>query len=90
VPASGQIGQGVFAWTPSYYTSYQWVAANNGYANPDYTWYVQRTNGTNAYSHEEFDWADHTSPTLTSASYRGGVQNHSATASAFSLCYLYN
>lgn len=88
VPSSGTIGKGVFAWTPSYYYSYQWVGANNGYSGPNYTWYVEKEDGTVMYSATETDWLDHNSSVLGSNYYDAGFQNHSSTASAFSACYI--
>ena len=51
IPSSNAVGKGVFAWTPSYYYSYQWYI--NGYltqgGSPNYTWYVQNQGGTNVF-----------------------------------------
>jgi hypothetical protein len=90
VPASGEVGQGVFAWYGGYpYTSYWDI---NGYFDPDYTWYVQNLGGTNVYSEHVTNFNIHVASVANgglpgSNYYRVGAQNHAPTAVHWQACY---
>jgi hypothetical protein len=87
IPAGGgKVGKGVWAWTPEYHYSNYWdIAALT--ANPYYTWYIQKVDGTNVYNQTVTDSAIH-SHSLASNNYRGGAQNHSTTAANWSICHV--
>jgi hypothetical protein len=87
LPADGgRVGKGVWAWTPEYHYSNYWdigIAT----ANPYYTWYIQKVDGTNVYNQTVTDSAIH-GHSLASNNYRAGAQNHSATAASWSICHV--
>jgi hypothetical protein len=85
VPSStGRIGQGVWGWTSYEYAgSWGWT----GFYSPAYyTWYLQKTDGTN-YAHGEILDAGYHSVGIASNVYRWGAQNHSSTAQQWYVCY---
>lgn len=90
LPASGSVGQGVFAWSSGYpYTSYWDI---NVYFAPDYTWYVQNVGGTNVYSEHVTNYNIHVASVANgglpgSNYYRVGAQNHASTAVHWQSCY---
>jgi hypothetical protein len=86
LPSSGQVGHGVFAWTPSYYYSNEWNI--NGYVAYNYTWYIQKTDGTNVYSQLVTDGAIHDSGIIGANNYRGGAQNHTTSNVYWTICYV--
>jgi hypothetical protein len=80
----GRVGKGVFAWS-TYEYSNQW--AFNGFYSPSYyTFYIQRTDGTNAVFGPITDTQVH-SLGLGANVYRWGAQNHSDTAQNWYACY---
>jgi hypothetical protein len=80
----GRVGKGVFAWS-TYEYSNQW--AFNGFYSPSYyTFYIQRTDGTNAVYGPITDTQVH-SIGLGANVYRWGAQNHSDTAQNWYACY---
>lgn len=80
----GRVGKGVFAWS-TYEYSNQW--AFNGFYSPSYyTFYIQRTDGTNAVYGPITDTQVH-SLGLGANVYRWGAQNHSDTAQNWYACY---
>lgn len=82
----GRVGKGVWAWTPEYHYSNYWDIG--GIFSPSYyTWYIQKVDGTNVFNQTVTDIAIH-SHSLASNNYRGGAQNHSATAQSWGICYV--
>jgi hypothetical protein len=79
-----RVGKGVWGWTTYEYASHWGWAANYGPA--DYTWYIQKTDGTNWVSGIIQDTAFH-SINIASNVYRWGAQNHSSTAEQWYVCY---
>lgn len=85
IPGSGKVGMGVFAWTPAYYYSNYWDIDTND-TPPNYTWYIQKIDGTNVWAESETDIQIH-SHMPAANDYRGGAQNHSGTATSWRICH---
>jgi hypothetical protein len=87
----GWIGQGVFTWTSYKYTNWwQWYEerpVNYQDPNHDYTWYVQRTDGTSAAYDRVFDGAIHGTGVIGANNYRWGAQNHINDARRYYVCW---
>jgi hypothetical protein len=79
-----RVGKGVWGWTTYEYASHWGWTANYGPA--DYTWYIQKTDGTNWVSGVVQDTGFH-SINIASNVYRWGAQNHSSTAEQWYVCY---
>jgi hypothetical protein len=84
LPASGYVGQGVFAWSSGYPYSYYWQI--NGYVAYNYTWYVQNSGGTNVHVETITDSSIH-STNLGWNYYREGAQNHANANVYWAGCY---
>ncbi len=79
-----RVGKGVWAWTLYEYAgSWAWIS---NYSPAWYTWYLQKTDGTN-YAHGEILDAGYHSLGVASNVYRWGAQNHSSTAEQWYVCY---
>jgi hypothetical protein len=79
-----RVGKGVWGWTTYEYAG-SW--AFEGFYSPAYyTWYIQKTDGTNYIYGEILDTGYH-SINIASNVYRWGAQNHSSTAQQWYVCY---
>lgn len=78
-----KVGQGVFTWSTFEYANYWDI---NSIFAADYTWYVQKTDGTNVYSHPWTDTTVHSTRPAANT-YRSGAQNHSVTPDRYYTCY---
>jgi hypothetical protein len=86
VPSSTtRVGKGVWGWTTYEYAgTWGW----NGFYSPAYyTWYLQKTDGTN-YAHGDILDAGYHSVSIAFNVYRWGAQNHSSTAQQWYVCYV--
>lgn len=84
LPSSGEVGQGVWAWSNGYpYTSYWDI---NSYFAHDYHWYIQNVGGTNVHVEHITDASIH-SKSVGSNYHRTGAQNHASTAVHWQSCY---
>lgn len=90
-PPSGWIGQGVFTWTSFKYTNWwQWyeeLPLNPNDPTHDYTWYVQRQNGTTHSYDRVFDGATHGTGVIGANNYRWGAQNHVDSIRRYFVCW---
>ncbi|HEV7566381.1 MAG TPA: hypothetical protein VGO31_10515 [Microbacteriaceae bacterium] len=84
IPAGGNVGTGVFAWT-GYHSSNFWSFTAS--LAQSYTEYVQKTDGTNVRNHSFSDDVSHTETGLPTLSYRWGAQNHGSWAMNWAECY---
>lgn len=86
VPNGGaKVGQGVFAWSQFEYSNY-WNYSVYADSSPNYTWYLQRPDGTN-YTHGTVtDFSVH-NVGVPANNYRWGAQNHSAVPAHWYACY---
>lgn len=84
IPAGGNVGTGVFAWT-GYHTSNFWSFTAS--LAQSYTEYVQKTDGTNVRNHTYSDDVSHTETGLATLSYRWGAQNHGSWPMNWAECY---
>lgn len=85
VPNNGsRVGQGVFAWSTYEYAN-DWVFYGN-YSPADYTYYIQKTDGTNVVQQRITDVIAHEIGVQANI-YRWGAQNHSSTAQSWEVCY---
>lgn len=75
VPASGYVGQGVFAWTSYKYTNDWGWYAEASFPN-DYTWYVQKPGDITKVYGRVFDDVPHNTGIISSNNHRWGAQNH--------------
>lgn len=83
-----RVGEGVFAWTQFYVYSNYWDI--NGYVAYNYTWYVQKTDGTNKFHELVTDAGIHgTPPDLPANNYRAGAQNHASVPVYWVVCYVH-
>jgi hypothetical protein len=83
VPGSGSVGQGVFAWSAFEYAgSWSWSVYGNPQVISPYTWYLQKTNGTN-YAHG----SNNGSIGVPANVYRWGAQNNGPVLMAWQVCY---
>lgn len=83
VPATGYIGQGVFASSGSYYsTSWSWSSGSSGQA---FTWYVKLPSEATA------DWGASGggggNTSLSANTYHWKVQNNGGTPQAWTVCF---
>lgn len=84
VPNGYRVGQGVFAWSDYFLTTYfNWWGT---YSPADYTWYIQETDGTNIVHGNDYDTSLHSQNGLANLYYRWGAQNHSSTAQEWQIC----
>jgi hypothetical protein len=92
LPASGYIGQGVYAWNTEWHN----VSSTNPNSkiywllgSPiDYTWYMKRSIDNYSWALGRYsDTGAHTAQMATDYSYKAGVQNHSSGGSAYSACF---
>lgn len=84
VPNGNRVGQGVFAWSDYFYTTY--FNYGGSYSPADYTWYIQLYPTTNVLHNEVYDTGWYQQPGLTYGDYRWGAQNHSSTAQEWQIC----
>ena len=75
VPASGYVGQGVFAWSAYKYSNYWEWYAEASFPN-DYTWYVQKPGDITKVFGRIFDDLPHNSGVISANNHRWGAQNH--------------
>jgi hypothetical protein len=84
LPEVGKVGQGVFAWSHYEYAyRYDINAFYAGY----YTWYIQKTDGTNQYWRQVINTLDTQLKELPANVRRSGAQNHSSTPERFLTCF---
>jgi hypothetical protein len=88
IPASGKVGQGVYAWSNYEYADY-WNFSD--YSSPyNYEWYLQKLDGTNqyhdSYSGSGFD-SIHEEKNLGYTNRRWGGHNLSSTAAYWYVCH---
>lgn len=84
VPTSGNIGQGVFAWSGYEYAN-QWQFTPT-YSPNTYTYYIQRTGGVTYTWGDIYDPYTHTVGVPANI-YRWGVQNRSSQVNNWYVCY---
>jgi len=84
VPNGARVGQGVFAWSDYFNTTY--FAWKGIYSPANYTWYIQGADGINYVHASDFDTNWYDQPGLAYYTYRWGAQNHSTTAQQWRMC----
>lgn len=78
------MNKAVFAWSTYEYAN-RWIFYGN-YSPSYYTYYIQKTDGTNYTSGDITDVITHTVNVVANV-YRWGAQNHSDTAQSWEVCY---
>jgi hypothetical protein len=86
IPASGNISQGVFAWSSYLYFNY---FSYSPAVVQLFTWYVQKQDGTNVQWGQDTQTNDH-AVTVGANNYRWGAQNNAASVQHWTFCWAIN
>jgi hypothetical protein len=82
----GRVSPGVFAWS-TYEYSNEWAFYANYGPPVYYTFYIQKTDGTNVLSGPITDNTTHSFRLGSANIYRWGAQNHSYPTQSWWVCY---